>query len=142
MTPGEENGECWRRRGRPRRYRNPSGPQQGRCYAPQCNVDEQKEVVYLFPEEIAALDLIDIQQLSQEEAAFRLGISRKTVWRDVHEARHKIADAIVNGKIIQMKECASRVSGTCPKLDETFCLKNNGASCSHISDIPDSEQDE
>lgn len=99
-------------------------------------------MVYLFPEEIAALDLIDIQQLSQEEAAFRLGISRKTVWRDVHEARHKIADAILNGKIILMKECASRVSGTCPKMDERFCLKTNSVSSSRVSEIPDRELDE
>ena len=74
-------------------------------------------MIFLYPEEIAALDLIDIQQLGQEEASILLGVSRKTVWRDVHSARRKVADAIINGKVILMKECVSRMNGFCPKQD-------------------------
>lgn len=133
MAAGKENGECCRRRGRPRMHQGPNGPLRGplrgRCYAPQCNIDEQKEVIYLFPEEIAALDLIDIQQLGQEEASILLGVSRKTVWRDIHEARRKVADGILNGKVIIMKECATRMNGACPKQDETLFPKTNGGSC-------------
>ncbi len=121
MAAGEENGECWRRRGRPRTNPGSYGHSRGRCYAPQCNIDEQQEVIFLYPEEIAALDLIDIQQLGQEEASILLGVSRKTVWRDVHSARRKVADAIINGKVILMKECVSRMNGSCPKQDETRC---------------------
>lgn len=106
--------------------RGANGPSRGRCYAPQCNVDEQKEVIYLFPEEIAALDLIDIQQLGQEEAAILLGVSRKTVWRDVHEARRKVADGIINGKVILMTECAIRMNGGCPKEGEMPFSQING----------------
>lgn len=89
----------------------------GRCYAPQCNIHENTEVVYLFPEEIAALDLIDIQQLDQEEAALRIGVSRKTIWRDVHEGRRKMADAIIHGKVIVMKECSDRGERCMPKAE-------------------------
>ena len=42
------------------------GGPSGRCYAPQCNSNEQNEVVLLLPEEMAALDLIDVQGLEQE----------------------------------------------------------------------------
>lgn len=101
----------------------------GRCYAPQCDSGGQHEVVMLLPEEIAALDLIDFQDLEQEEAAHVLGVSRKTVWRDIHEARHKIADAILNGKAIQMEDCTRRLAGHCPKRDAALCPKRGGGRC-------------
>jgi len=107
----------------------------GQCYAPQCNIHENTEVVYLLPEEIAALDLIDIQQLGQEEAALRLGISRKTIWRDLHEGRRKMADAIIHGKVIVMQECSKRGNGACPKLNLTLCPKTDGGVCPRPSDV-------
>ncbi len=106
-----------------------AGGPSGRCYAPQCNSGEQNEVVQLLPEELTALDLIDVRGLEQEEAAVMLGVSRKTIWRDIHEARHKIADAILNGKTIQMEGCARRLKGHCPKRDETLCPKSGGGRC-------------
>lgn len=115
------------------------GGPSGRCYAPQCNSDEQNEVVLLLPEEIAALDLIDVQGLEQEEAAVALGVSRKTIWRDIHDARHKIADAILNGKAIQMEGCTRKLKGHCPKRDETLCPKSGGGRCPKVSGV--SEKD-
>jgi predicted DNA-binding protein (UPF0251 family) len=109
--------------------RSIEGGQAGRCYAPQCDSHKENEVVLLLPEEIAALDLIDFQDLEQEEAATRLGVSRKTIWRDIHEARHKIADAILNGKTIQMEGCVRKRKGHCPKRDDTICPKSGGGRC-------------
>lgn len=113
----------------------------GRCYAPQCNIHENTEVVYLFPEEIAALDLIDIQQLDQEEAALRIGVSRKTIWRDVHEGRRKMADAIIHGKVIVMKECSDRGNGACPKQNMNLCPKTEGGVCPRSSVMSDQTDD-
>ena len=129
LETGGEGKECCRRRGRPRMNRALDGGPSGRCYAPQCNSDEQNETVLLLPEEIAALDLIDVQGLEQEEAAVVLGVSRKTIWRDIHDARHKIADAILNGKAIQMEGCTRRLNGHCPKRDDTLCPKSGGGRC-------------
>lgn len=133
MEKSGETQECCRRRGRPRMNRSLEGGSSGRCYAPQCNSNEQNEIVLLLPEEIAALDLIDVQGLEQEEAAVVLGVSRKTIWRDIHEARHKIADAILNGKAIQMEGCMRRLKGHCPKRDETLCPKSGGGRCPKVS---------
>lgn len=105
----------------------------GRCYAPQCNADERDEVVLLLPEEMAALNLIDLQELEQEQAAAVLGVSRKTIWRDIHEARRKIADALINGKTIQMMECMRRLEGDCPKQDAALCPKLGGGLCPRIA---------
>ena len=52
---------------------------------------------------------------NQIEAAERMGVSRKTAWRDLHEARRKITDALVNGKGINMAGCTKAAEGRCPK---------------------------
>lgn len=76
------------------------------CYAPICpHRQETAESVVVFPEEITVLKLVDLDDLSQEEAAGVRGVSRKTAWRDLHEARRKIADALVNGKSIRVSCC-------------------------------------
>ncbi len=54
--------------------------------------------------EVEALRLVDIEGLTQEEAAMEMGVSRRTFWNDLMEARRKVAFALVNG-------CAIRISG-------------------------------
>ena len=83
----------------------------------------------MLPEEMAALNLIDLQQLEQEQAASVLGVSRKTIWRDIHEARKKIADALINGKTIQMAGCTRSLEGHCPKENKDLCPKVGGGFC-------------
>jgi uncharacterized protein len=78
---------------------------------------------------MAVLNLIDIQQMEQEQAATVLGVSRKTIWRDIHEARRKIADALINGKIIQMAGCTRSIDGHCPKENKDLCPKKGGGFC-------------
>lgn len=133
MATSNENGECCRRRGRPRMNRSLEGGPSARCFAPQCDSDQKGEIVSLLPEEMAALSLIDLQQMEQEQAAAALGVSRKTIWRDIHEARHKIADALINGKTIQMAECTRRLDGHCPKRNEKLCPKIGGGLCPRIT---------
>jgi len=103
------------RRGRPRLKRIISSASELRCYKPCCCPVEESEGVSLQPEEIELIRLIDLEGLEQEEAASQLGVSRKTVWRDLHEARRKIADALVNGKGIAVTGCQKAAEGRCPK---------------------------
>lgn len=112
---GEVN-EC-PRRGRPRLRRIITSTAESRCYKPCC-FPEQGQGISLQPDEIELIRLIDLEGLEQEEAAEKLGVSRKTAWRDLHEARRKIADALVNGKGIEMAGCTRAAEGRCPK-----CLK-------------------
>ena len=102
MTLGEKADaiEC-PRRGRPRMRRTITATSECRCYKPCCREEEGQGIV-LQPEEIELIRLIDLEGLEQEEAAERMGVSRKTAWRDLHEARRKLADALVNGKGITM----------------------------------------
>lgn len=105
--------EC-RRRGRPRVRRIIEGSTDSRCYEPRCCPEKDGAIITLTPEEIELLRLIDIEGLEQEEAATRLGVSRKTAWRDLHETRKKITDALVNGKGIEMTGCRRAAEGRCP----------------------------
>jgi uncharacterized protein len=75
-------------------------------------------MVILLPEEVEVLNLVDLQGLEQGAAAGALGVSRKTAWRDLHEARRKVADALVNGKTIGIAGCARRQHGLCPLIRE------------------------
>jgi uncharacterized protein len=94
--------------------RTVASPPECRCYKPCCH-EVEGQGISLQPEEIELIRLIDLDGLEQEEAAVRLGVSRKTAWRDLHEARRKIADALVNGKGITMAGCTKAAEGRCPK---------------------------
>jgi predicted DNA-binding protein (UPF0251 family) len=117
------------RRGRPRIRRMLRCDQTVRCFGPQCQVEEPLDSVTLLPEEIELLRLVDLEGLEQEAAATTLGVSRRTAWRDLHEARRKVADALVNGKNIDMKGCRLEPEGQCPRQDETLCPRETGGPC-------------
>ena len=130
MTNEESSdGELCKKRGRPRIRRRvgESGP--WRCYAPQCNIGEDPGSVSLLPEEIELLRLIDLEGMEQEEAGAVLGVSRRTVWKDIHEARMKVTDALIHGKTIEVRDCIFRAEGSCPKENEDFCPKRTRAYC-------------
>ena len=103
------------RRGRPRLHRTIASNPESRCYKPCCCPEIEGQGISLQPDEIELIRLIDLEGLEQEEAAEKLGVSRKTAWRDLHEARRKIADALVNGKGIEMAGCTKAAEGRCPK---------------------------
>jgi predicted DNA-binding protein (UPF0251 family) len=116
------------RRGRPRIKRNIEFTGPVRCYVPQCNIPGNAEKVALMPEELELLRLVDYEGLEQEEAASVMGISRRTAWRDLHTARHKVVDAMLHGKQIEMEHCNLRSENRCPRTSE-ICPKEEGEAC-------------
>jgi len=52
--------------------------------------------------EIEALRLVDLEELSQNEAGERMGISRGTIWRLLQSARKKTAKAITEGRPLKI----------------------------------------
>ena len=63
---------------------------------------EHGEPVLLEHAELEALRLLDLEDLSQEEAGERMGVSRGTVWRLQKRARAKIALALTEGRRIEL----------------------------------------
>ena len=88
-----------------------------RCYQPCCNPDDEGGTIPLHPEELEAIRLVDLLGHDQESAAMFMGVSRKTLWRDLHDGRRKIADALVNGKRIVIQGCELATS------QEPCCLQ-------------------
>ena len=116
MNEREPGGGRGRRgRGRPRVRRRIREGEAFRCFGPLCG--RPGEFVVILPEEVEALRLVDLAGLEQEEAARALGVSRKTLWRDLHEARGKVADALVHGKTIRIAGCGREREEGCPGDD-------------------------
>lgn len=63
----------------------------------------QIEEVRLLVEEAEAIRLNDLEGLDQEDCAQRMSVSRSTFSRILDSARHKIADALLNGKGIRIE---------------------------------------
>ena len=53
--------------------------------------------VCLTVEELEIIRLIDLENLTQQEASALLGVSRKTVWNDLQRVRRKVAHALIHG---------------------------------------------
>jgi uncharacterized protein len=89
------------------------------------------EITNLSIEEIEAIRLCDLLQIEQNEAADKMGVSRKTFWNDLQKARQKVADALVNGKAIEISggeyvntgEC--KVNFLCKECDHIWEAKFN-----------------
>jgi len=59
--------------------------------------------IYLEPAELEALRLVDLEDLSQEDAGTRMGVSRGTVWRLLQSARKKVVKALTEGRPLVIK---------------------------------------
>lgn len=86
---------CKRRRirGRPNSsYFKPSGKR----------MIDLEETLLSMPE-FEAIRLVDLEEISQEQAGVKMQISQSTLSRILKTGRKKIADAIVNGKAIKIE---------------------------------------
>jgi uncharacterized protein len=58
--------------------------------------------VEILEEELESLRLSDLQGLDQSDAADAMGVSRGTFQRILGNARSKVADALVHGRVIRI----------------------------------------
>ena len=98
--PGYGQGRGKRGRCRGRRWINQ--PYEMHRYSPNGFQAPQNSII-LKIYELEALRLVDLEDLTQEEAAAMMGISRKTLWNDLQKARKKVVNALVNGYQIRIQ---------------------------------------
>jgi len=91
------------RRGRHRGQRWITGIPDVNYFRPFGVPPQEMNTVYLTLEEFEAIRLVDLEGMDQQEAAFHMGVSRKTLWNDLRSARKKIATALINGYAIRIE---------------------------------------
>lgn len=74
---------------------------------------EEKAYMELQIDELEALRLCDFEEMEQEVAAHSMNISRGTLQRILYTARHKVAEALMEGKGIIITGGNYQVSPGC-----------------------------
>ncbi|MBN2287125.1 MAG: DUF134 domain-containing protein [Tissierellales bacterium] len=64
---------------------------------------EVDDIVTLTIDEYEVVRLVDLEGLNQEACADRMDVARSTIQRMYEEAKRKVADCIVNGKILRIE---------------------------------------
>ncbi len=80
-----------------------------RCFKPLCKPLNKLKGVYLTLDEFEAVRLACLEELKQIDAAKLMKVSRPTFSRILTSAQRKIADGLVNIKVI-------RIEGGCCKI--------------------------
>jgi len=73
------------------------------CFKPNGVPMSQLTSIELAADELEAMRLVDMNGLSQIEAAKQLGVSRQTLGNIVSRARQKVAQALVTGQAIDLQ---------------------------------------
>ena len=80
-----------------------------RCFKPRCKPLSELSDVHLSLDEFEAIRLADLEGLKQIDAASLMRISRSTFSRIVALARNKVADGLVNIKVIMIEGGCCRI---------------------------------
>ena len=108
------------------------------CFQPEGATPSSFEEVLLTLDEYEAIRLADLEGLYQEQAASRMSISRQTFGRIIEAAHRKVADVLVNGKVLKIEGGPVSIKAEepvrCPRCRRAFslpCGKRNETSCPH-----------
>lgn len=71
---------------------------------------EHAEVISLSLDEYEAIRLIDREKLTQEQCALCMGVARTTVTNIYESARSKLAEALVDGKVLRISGGSYRLA--------------------------------
>ncbi|HHU31531.1 MAG: DUF134 domain-containing protein [Zhaonellaceae bacterium] len=85
---------------RPRKQRKVCCLPQNSRFGPLDSPINEQNVVKMTVDEYETIRLIDHQGLTQEECSEQMNVARTTVQGIYNEARKKIADSLVNGKML------------------------------------------
>jgi len=90
--------------GRKRKNRNINVDHSKLSFKPCGLPREALEIVVIYEDEMEAIRLADFKSLYQQECADKMSISRTTFSRLVESARKKIADALLNQKMLNVEK--------------------------------------
>lgn len=88
---------------RPRKWRKVCCLPENDRFGPLNVSINQDQFIVMEVDEYETIRLIDLEGLTQEECAEQMHIARTTVQRIYSEARKKLADTLVNGKVLRIE---------------------------------------
>lgn len=72
-------------------------------FGPLDSPSGHSEILNMEVDEYEAIRLIDLEGFTQEECAKQMNVSRPTVQRIYMEARNKLAQSLVDGKVLKIQ---------------------------------------
>ncbi|MDQ7094450.1 DUF134 domain-containing protein [Desulfosporosinus sp. PR] len=88
---------------RPRKWRKVCCLPESNRFGPLNTSIKQNHCVMMTVDEYETIRLIDLEGFTQEECADQMNIARTTVQRIYNDARKKIAESLVNGKVLNIE---------------------------------------
>lgn len=88
---------------RPQKFRQIEYCLNATRFKPQGIPLQTLETTELAQDELEAIRLVDLEGLYQEQAAEQMGVSRQTLGNVLKRAHSKIAEALIEGKVIQLE---------------------------------------
>ncbi len=88
---------------RPRKWRKVCCLPDSNKFGPLDSPNQEMMFVNMTVDEYETIRLIDLEGLSQEECATQMNVARTTVQGIYSDARKKIAESLVNGKVLRIE---------------------------------------
>lgn len=88
---------------RPRKWRKVCCLPESNRFGPLSAPIDQEHFVIMTIDEYETIRLIDLEGFTQEESADQMKIARTTVQRIYTDARRKLAESLVNGKVLRIE---------------------------------------
>ncbi|MDF2566928.1 MAG: hypothetical protein K0R90_384 [Oscillospiraceae bacterium] len=85
---------------RPRKWRKVCCLPESNRFGPLNTAPDSENYVVMTVDEYESIRLIDLEEFTQEECANQMNIARTTVQAMYNDARKKLAESLVNGKVL------------------------------------------
>lgn len=85
---------------RPRKWRKVCCLPESNRFGPLDSPANLENTVHMTVDEYETIRLIDLEGFTQEECADQMNIARTTVQKIYNDARKKLAESLVNGKVL------------------------------------------
>ena len=98
-----ENNKGRKKMGRPMKWRKVCSLPESTKFGPLDITSDKDNCVSMTVDEYETIRLIDLEGFNQEQCAAKMNIGRTTVQGIYIEARRKLAESLVNGKILRIE---------------------------------------
>lgn len=88
---------------RPKKWRKVCCLPENNRFGPLDSQNNQESFITMSVDEYETIRLIDLKNFTQEECSNHMNIARTTVQGIYNDARKKIAESIVNGKVLKIE---------------------------------------